>query len=705
MTKDIDAETARFVNDGEGPDRRLADRLTEVAAGILLVGILIVIGILVMRIGFPMQGRVFATALLWLAFMLFAPLALMRRLAATPATDAMLYAPGCLLALIVLLAVSYLGMAGTILLSCATLAAAVELRGALIGALPSSPSRLGRWLFLLIVGLLLVLQLGGTKYTSFIADFVAEYGRANNDVYYHWNLVNGLRWFGVFGIGVDGVVPVTYYPTVHLITVRLAEAAEATTGVAFIALRAVFLAPLMLAGFATMSLVMDRSGRLGGVTALALLIALVLVGDKYINAFDSESFTLGLLLLSWGAVALGDLGNTPQASARHRLVSWSSVIVLLVVLGLTKSSVSLIFLCLAGYIDLRQNWRRPLPLLGLGLLLLAIAGTLLYLVAPRGTIGGTGGSIADNFRAGGNWGSALVTYATALFALCLGVIAASGVRAFLRNLVLGRAMQLELMIGCVAAATVPALLFVMVDGGAVNFTGAQVTWCAAVAVALLPAASDKLQNYAARIKPGVVFANRLAGVLLYLVPIALLLSVVGSLVKNQGNQAIAASLLIRTQDLTYYTDDKRRLANADAHRGRALLMQPAFWHPASISTPTGALLHALRELRGRYGQDLAAYVPPDNKAFWNFRNSCPGKSLLLFALSSVPLLDGLPPLWTGCVLNERTLYGMETIAPRRSDVPLDDSTLCNLAKARGFGVVYRIEDLAALDRNRVLTCP
>ncbi|MDQ7248370.1 hypothetical protein [Dongia sedimenti] len=706
MTKAIDAGMLRFGSAGLPPERRLVERLTEVATSALLVGLLVVGGIMVMRMGFPMHGRVYATALLWVAFMLFAPLALIRRLAATPASDAMLYAPCCMLSFAALMAVSYLGMAGTILLACATLAAMAELRGALIAALPSTPRRLGRWVFLLLAGLLLVLELSGSRNGSFIADIVAEYGRVNNDVYYHWSLTNALRWFGVTGIGVDGVVPVTYYHTVHLVAVRLAEAANAETGIAFMAMRHVFLPALTLAGFATMSLAMDRTGRLKGATALALVTILVLTGNLYILAFDGESFLLALMLLSWGAVALNDLGETPSADFRRRLVSWSSIIVILIAMGLTKSSICLIFLCLAGYTDLRQNWRRPLRLIGLGFLLLAIVGTLLYLVAPRGTITGVGGGIAENFRADEGLKPAMATYyATALFAICMSVIAASGGRAFLGKLVRGRLLQAELMFGCIAASTVPALLFVMLDGGAVNFTGVQVFWCAAAGVALLPAASEQLRNYAARGKPGRMPAVRFAGVLPYLVPIAMFLPISDNLARNNGNLAISASLLIRTQDMTYFVDDKKLLNKADARRGRPLLTQSAFWHPANTSTPAGALVHALQDLRHRYGQDLAAYASPDNKAFWNLKESCPGKSLLVFGLTSVPLIDGLPPLWTGCVFDlRRPLYGLETIPLRRSDAPLDDTALCNLAKERGFGLVYRIEDLNALDRNRLLTC-
>jgi hypothetical protein len=244
----------------------------------------------------------------------------------------------------------------------------------------------------------------------------------------------------------------------------------------------------------------------------------------------------------------------------------------------------------------------------------------------------------------------------------------------------------------------------MVDGGAHYFTAVQTWWCFAAALALLPAASERVVGFVGRTMPRSGAARRFAAVALYLVPVILLLVNLGSLVKDQGRQAIAASLLVRTHDLSFYTDDKKRVVREDVRRGGDMLTEDAFWHPASTATPARPLVDALQRLRHRYGTALAAYASPDARAFWNLRPSCPGKPLLLFGLTSVPLLDGLPPLWTGCAFNSRAIYGLETIPVRQSDTPLDDNALCQRAKARGFSFVYRIEDIAALDRNRLLSC-
>ena len=56
--------------------RRFSDRLTEAALGGLLLGLLAALGIELLRIGFALHFEVIGTALIWLAFMLFLPVAL-----------------------------------------------------------------------------------------------------------------------------------------------------------------------------------------------------------------------------------------------------------------------------------------------------------------------------------------------------------------------------------------------------------------------------------------------------------------------------------------------------------------------------------------------------------------------------------------------------------------------------------------------------
>jgi hypothetical protein len=404
-------------------------------------------------------------------------------------------------------------------------------------------------------------------------------------------------------------------------------------------------------------------------------------------------------------VALTALGDEKRTAGWRSVAAWISVILLLVAMGLSKSSVGLIFLCLAGYLDLRRNWRRPVRMIGLGAVLLAIGAGTLYLVAPRGTAGVVQGSIAENFSIDDSPLRPLVVYGSAIFALLLSLIAAGGLRPLWRELRRGGGLHFELMIGCIAAATVPPLALVMVDGGAHYFTAVQTWWCFAAVLALLPAANVRFAGFVLGRLPQSRILTGLAGATLYLLPIVFLVANLDSLLKDRGNQALSASLLVRTHDMAYYTDDKRRVVRADVRRGSALFTQGSFWHPAEAPTPAGPLVDALRQLHQRYGIALAAYVAPDDHAFWNLRASCPGKPILLFALTSVPLIDGLPPLWSECLFNSRAIYGLETIPPRQSDAPLDDAALCQRAKSHGFGFVYRIEDLAALDRNRLLSCP
>jgi hypothetical protein len=684
-------------------------RMTSLAIAGLLTGLIAALGMSIVRIGFSGNGPAMATAVIWLAFLLFAPLALLRRAATDPRSQQFLVGPSYLLAFVVVVAASYLGLIGTVLLALSIVLACVDLRWARRPASASSRGQaVAAWIALLVMALLFTLELAGTKYGSFIADLTAEYGRASNDIYYHWSLANALRWFGAVGIGVDGIVPVAYYPSVHLLAVRLAEAAGSDIGLAFIALRAIFLAPLMLVGFAGLALVMDRTGKLQGAWALAVLMTISLtISVLHRGTFDSESFVLGLLFFAWGATTLMAIsqGTESGQTDRAKIAAWLTATILVAITCVTKSSVGLILLCLAGYVALRIFWRRPAYFIGLGALLTVIGGISLYLVAPRGTTSLSGGSIAENFHLDNDPIRPLVIYGAGIVAIALAMLAASGPRALWSSLRAGREMRIELLLGCVAAATIPALVFAMVDRGARYFTDVQIWFGAAVLIATIPPAADRLKLILGRRRATAPLAWAAAPALFYLLPILLLAITLPDFIKERGTQAISASLLVRTGDLSYYTDDKKRIVNADAKRGRHLLAEPAFWHPAISATPLGPLVGALRALRGEHGTRLAAYAPPTDTAFWNLRPSCPGKPLTLFALAAVPLLDGLPPLWSKCAFGDRAIYGLETIPARTSDNVLDEAALCKLAATRGFSMIYRIESLDDLARNRLVTCP
>lgn len=683
-------------------------RMTSLAIAGFLIGLIAALGMSLARIGFSGHGPATITALIWLAFLLFAPLALLRRLAASGQSQRLLVGPSHLLAFVVVVAASYLGLVGTVVLALASLVACVDLR---LARRPAPTSFRGQamvaWLALLVMGLLFAIELAGTKYGSFIADLTAEYGRASNDVYYHWSLANALRWFGTVGIGVDGIVPVTYYPSVHLLAVRLAEAAGSDTSLAFIALRAIVLAPLMLVGFAGLALIMDRTGKLHGAWALALLMTISLaISVLHNGAFDSESFVFGLLFFAWGTISLIAIGESGKStpSDRATIAAWATATILIVMTCVTKVSVGLILLCLAGYVALRVHWRRPIYFVGLGALLAVIGGISLYLVAPRGAARIGGGGIAENFFVDTDPLRPLVIYGTAIIAFLLAILSAGGPYALWSSLRRGREMRIELLLGCIAAATVPALAFAMVDRGAQYFTSVQIWFSGAVLIATLPAAADRLKSVMDRRRATTRLPWAVGPTLLYLPPFLLLAINLPDFLKERGNQLISASLLVRTGDLSYYTDDKKRVVNADANRGRHLLSESSFWHPEIGATPMGPLVNALRALQREYGTSLAAYAPPTDTAFWDVRSSCPGKPLTAFALAGVPLLDGLPPLWSECAFGDRAVYGLETIPARANDTVLDDPALCQLAVRRGFSAVYRIESLDGLALNRLVTC-
>jgi hypothetical protein len=163
-------------------------------------------------------------------------------------------------------------------------------------------------------------------------------------------------------------------------------------------------------------------------------------------------------------------------------------------------------------------------------------------------------------------------------------------------------------------------------------------------------------------------------------------------------QAISQSTYARTGNPDYFDSRKRKAVKDDFKRALPLMHERAYYWPGPRYFPVQKLATELSALRVARGQRLAAYVSPNASDFWVLSDNCFVTPMMLFGMTGVPLIDGLPPLSTGCHDQQTVSYGFYKVPQRTSDKVLDDTAVCRLAIDRGFDIVARIASLKGVER-------
>jgi hypothetical protein len=230
------------------------------------------------------------------------------------------------------------------------------------------------------------------------------------------------------------------------------------------------------------------------------------------------------------------------------------------------------------------------------------------------------------------------------------------------------------------------------SGNAVYFLISQAWIAIPVLAALLPGALAILAAWLGRV-------HRLASVAAVILTVIAVGYASYSELRTRGALFLAANALLRSGDLSYYADDKRRVWRSDAKRA---LDEFGLWHllTAPAPVPPGAgLAQALTDLRATAGDKTALYVPASNSEYWNLVIDCDGKSLFPVAESGLALIQGYVPKQADCP---------QEIALRGFGIPMDirpqetPQSICNRAREKGFDKVAwlatnSVRDIEILD--------
>lgn len=673
------------------------ERISIVILYFLLFATALALGIAGFRIGLDFDGWTSVVALSALTFTLATPTALLSFLGSDRRSVELILGPAAILALFAFLGLSFLGAAGLVVTMAAAIAALLRLVWVARRGARGSVWLAGAGFALVFVPYFV--GLAGTRYGSFVADYLALGGRASADAYFHWSLTNALRYFGEVAIGIDGLHGIKYYPMAHFVSARIAELAGGDSGWAFILTRAIFITPLCLAACALIALAFDRKASRRPATLAFLVTLLVFLYECFgRDFFDSESHILGLAFFAL-LVPTAFQAMIPIADRRLAWFIWIAFLFCLAVITATKVTTGFVALCLFGYVALRAYYKKPLAMLAIWASSAAIAFLVYRQVIDTSMVAALNADIPGNFAVDWRWYYPILHYSLSALALLALLVSARMDGSIWLQLRQGKLPLLEVLGVVLVAATLPALLFPIPAGGGYYMTHPQMWVALPILLTIgIPLLARELPAF----KRGAWHRSLIAlGIVAAMA--AALVEHVPDVFMERLAQMFSQSSFVRTDDPSFFESRKKKAVRDDMKRTFPLLRTSSYYWPERRPLVMENLVADLKALRQTHGNSLAAYASPKAQDFWTLTDNCFVSSMMLFGMSAVPLVDGLPPLSTGCAEQQTVSYSFNTATKRTSDEPLDDTALCRLAVSRGFDVVARIESLAAIDR--VVTCP
>jgi hypothetical protein len=505
------------------------------------------------------------------------------------------------------------------------------------------------WAAILIAATLyLAIEIGGNKYVNFFADRLALFGRTDGDIFAEGAIVGSIISYGWPSMAIDGLAPLKYHVGSLWVSARLAQASDAQfipSGfiAALVATKIFVLVPLLIwAALQATILIhaMLRPSRVVGATCLAAALGIVIFAVPYaglgLASFNSETMSLGaaLALLVFPGAFL--LAGDPANSARRRHWAWAFAALALFPVSSAKISMGFVLATLFGWWLLRLEGPRRLAFWlwgGIGFLAFLAAFLMFNDSGSMGaTFFGKPYYVEYGFERGEWW--LPVTFQIETIAALLAL-------AFMALAQPARRLTIETLIVAALAGNLPGLLMYIQSGNAAYFLISQAWIAIPILAALLPAIAEAI---GARLRGFNRFAPAAASVLL--------VAVIGyasySEVRTRGALFVDANALLRSGDLTYYADDKRRAWRDGAKRAlKEFGLAKVLTMPAAM--PTGMrLARQLHQAAYAAKGTTLLYVPSDNTEFWSLVIDCDGKSLYPVAIAGLAMINGYVPKQSDC---------------------------------------------------------
>ncbi len=553
------------------------------------------------------------------------------------------------------------------------------------------PPLQSRWLFLALVllfGLYLAFEIGGNKYVNFFADRLALFGRTDGDIFAEGAIVGSILSYGWPSMAIDGLAPLKYHVGSLWVAARIGDAGGADTApsgyIAAIVYAKIFvLVPLLI--FAAMQATILfhailRPTRSMSAPCLLVVLGIVILAAPFggvgLAAFDSETMSLGaaLALLVFPGTFL--LASDPESGSRTRHLAWAAAGLALFPIGAAKISMAFVLAALFGWWLLRIEGPRRLAfwLWGAVGFLAFLAAFLMFndTGAMGGHFFGKPYYVEYGFERGEWWLPVTLQIET---------IAALVLLAFLAVAQPARRLTVETLIIAALAGNLPGLLMYIQSGNALYFLISQAWIAIPILAALLPAAAELTGAQLRRV-------GRWAPATATVLAILIIGYASYSEFRTRGALFVDANALLRSGDLSYYADDKRKVWRDDAKRAlKEFGLAKVLAMPAAVP-PGEKLAIELRRLRTELGPRVALFIPAENRDYWNLVLDCDGKSLFPVAEAGFALIRGYVPAEYNCPM-EIALRGFGTPKP-----VLPNEGLCDAAREKGFEAVRWLNDMS-----------
>jgi hypothetical protein len=601
--------------------------------------------------------------------------------------------PLCVLGLFAGCLVSALGLVGIVVLDIAAVASVLAAIRRIAQSGSRSPARLLAWIGLLAAaGLLSTLLIHGYKYLNFVADQLQLWGRTDGDIIFHGAITNAYRYFHFPSTGIDGLHWLRYHTGGDALGALIAAGSGSDAVLALLILRTQVLFPLLVFGVALSALTLGRlllpghRIRAFAGTAAAIFVALLLQAgsNAALVMHNDPLFLSGVIVVLLAPAVVVEL-TTRGDRAKLAL---AIAVLAIPVLGVAKISTGALWCAFVGYLVLRTVGPRRAAFWITGGAMVLLFGLTYYVASDPANTGavwfGTPFFVEYAFSKG-NYLYPLLAHAYPLAALLGLLVLAKEPPSQPRRVLM------EAIIVAALAANVVGIVLQIPSGDGVFFFLA-LNWLVLPPLAMLIAA---LPHLIGRLAPT---PRRVAVAASVLLASAACVDA-GARVDDKAEQAISATALLHTGDLSYYASDKRRAWRADSARalkeiGLFALFRQAAPTPRSIGL-RDALVAAKRE-----DPAIAVYIRPQSD-FWNLVVDCDGRSVWTMAVAGVPMIDGYVPVQADCQ-QEFAITGYGTPPAVRKD--FSDAEVCERAVAEGITDVLIVETVDDRSRDRRLSC-
>jgi hypothetical protein len=518
-----------------------------------------------------------------------------------------------------------------------------------------------------LLAIVLFLWVNTLKYANVLEPELALFGMVHVDTMYHSAISSMFTQHGVISTGADGLVRTPYHALSHLWIGRLSEWLGTTPIHGYYLVIQIIGIPLVLYSLVVCTWALSSPGCRNGLNFSNILLfpmcllLLVAIGDW--NSFlNSESHTLGMLLFMLGLPLLFELAK--DGFSKDPFLRLAVILGIGVLMIFAKISVGAIWFGGLGYIVLRHllghralsgSYKWLIPIFAIAAILIFV---FLLSILPQEHLDKL--RLAPFKFSKDEWLIVLINTVPMIIAAWL-------IRSEIRKS--GQDIALELLLAQMAGAWVITNL-VDLPGGSSYYFLTVGTWVALAAVGRCLLQDINIPNK---------LVLRTALIVLILVPIAVNSKIRRGYGRLHGLVETLADLEKAPKPSSLFATDAmaKQLPNAaGAQFVNAIFSQLS------------------------YGEaDVAIFVPPSNKEFWNLNEDCRRKSFLIPSITGIPMLNGLPPADLGCgplKTHGFLEYNSDSLSREMSDIEL-----CKKSNKLGFG---RVGVLETLSQFRILTC-